>query len=55
MKPWTAEELVREWRYIYDERVGMLLGRAPLTLAADAEAVREADNHIAKLQLEPQV
>ena len=46
----TPKELSDEWAYRYHERVGLLIGAAPLTLSADYTAQQEADEAIGKLK-----
>lgn len=47
---WTSEELLKEWRVIYDTRLGILCEDRSPTPEQSKLARTEADLHIAKLK-----
>lgn len=46
---WTLTELMAEWQYRYDERLGILCGSGEPTVAEEQMAEKDAHNAIAAL------
>lgn len=45
----TQQEQIREWEHIYDTRIAILCGQAEPTPAQRIMAIKEADEHLKKL------